>query len=112
VTEYDDVAPKRGAARMRQLATEDRAKREELEAELITGLGRSPAAIDRLAITTLAATAVRAERLRQAGKNDAEERRLVAQLIRTTGLRPAPASAPVAPTSDPFGLLLDDAEEA
>ncbi len=90
----NDASLKRGAARMRELATEDRAKREALEEELSAGLGRTPAAIDKLTINAIAATQVRALRLRQAGRSDLEERRLLTQLLRTSGLRPAPASAP------------------
>jgi hypothetical protein len=81
---------------MRQLAAEAAAERAPLEAELRESLGRIPNAVDKLAIETIAATAVRARRLRADGRNDAEERRLLTQLLRATGLRPAPA-APAAP---------------
>jgi hypothetical protein len=38
---------------------------------------------------TLAATVVRADRLRMAGRSDLEERRLIVQLQRALGLKPA-----------------------
>jgi hypothetical protein len=88
--------PLNGRARSRQLAQEAAAERAPLEAELRESLGRIPNAVDKLAIETIAATAVRARRLRADGRNDAEERRLLTQLLRATGLRPAPA-APAAP---------------
>jgi hypothetical protein len=88
--------PLNGRARSRQLAAEAAAERAPLEAELRESLGRIPNAVDKLAIETIAATAVRARRLRADGRNDAEERRLLTQLLRATGLRPAPA-APAAP---------------
>jgi len=88
--------PLNGRARSRQLAQEAAAERAPLEAALRESLGRIPNAVDKLAIETIAATAVRARRLRADGRNDAEERRLLTQLLRATGLRPAPA-APAAP---------------
>jgi hypothetical protein len=88
--------PINGRARSRELAAEAAAERAPLEAELRESLGRIPNAVDKLAIETIAATAVRARRLRADGRNDAEERRLLTQLLRATGLRPAPA-APAAP---------------
>lgn len=88
--------PLNGRARSRQLAAEAALERAPLETELRESLGRIPNAVDKLAIETIAATAVRARRLRADGRNDAEERRLLTQLLRATGLRPAPA-APAAP---------------
>jgi hypothetical protein len=88
--------PINGRARSRELAAEAAAERAPLEAELRESLGRIPNAVDKLAIETIAATAVRARRLRADGRNDAEERRLLTQLWGAPGLRPAPA-APAAP---------------
>jgi hypothetical protein len=110
--------PLNGQARSRQLAQEAAAERAPLEAELRESLGRIPNAVDKLAIETIAATAVRARRLRADGRNDAEERRLLTQLLRATGLRPAPA-APAAPPTLQAALAArgytppaDDDEEA
>ncbi|WP_050420312.1 hypothetical protein [Bradyrhizobium tropiciagri] len=80
-----------GLVRMREIAAEDKAKREALAAELLADLGRTPTALDRVSISTLAATVVRADRLRSTGRSDIEERRLIVQLQRGLGLRPAPA---------------------
>jgi hypothetical protein len=90
--------PLNGRARSRQLAQEAATERAPLEAELRAGLGREATPIDKLAIETIAATAVRARRLRADGRNDAEERRLLTQLLRATGLRPAPATPASAPS--------------
>jgi hypothetical protein len=61
---------------------------------LLACLGRTPEAIDRISVETLVASVVRARRLRAQGKNDVEERRLVLQAVRATGIRPQVASAP------------------
>jgi hypothetical protein len=78
---------------MRELAQEAEAERREVEAGLIHDLGRPPSARDRLTIETLSATLVRARRLRAVGRSDAEERRLIVQLMRAAGLRPSPIEA-------------------
>jgi hypothetical protein len=93
---------------MKELAAEAAAERAPLEAALIAGLGREPAALDIIAVETLAATVVRARRLRAAGRNDAEERKTLVQIIRATGLRPSPPAAPTEQQCDPFGLFIDD----
>jgi hypothetical protein len=92
------LPPLNGRRRSRQLAAEAALERAPLEAELRAGLGREATPIDKLAIETIAATAVRARRLRADGRNDAEERRLLTQLLRATGLRPAPAEPAAPPT--------------
>jgi hypothetical protein len=76
---------------MRELAAEADAKRIELTAALLSDLGRTPTALDRIAAEAIAATSVRAEMLRRAGRDDSEERRLLAQQMRTSGFRPSPA---------------------
>jgi hypothetical protein len=82
----------RGRARMREIAREDETKRQQLVAELLAELGRPAGAVDRITAKTLAATVVRADRLRMTGRSDIEERRLIVQLQRALGLRPAPAA--------------------
>jgi hypothetical protein len=84
----------RGIARMKQIAVEDAAKRQHLVTELLEGLGRTPTAMDRVTIETLAAAHVRADRLRMAGRSDLEERRLIIQLQRAAGFKPAPPAVP------------------
>jgi hypothetical protein len=80
-----------GRRRQLQIAREDEAKRQRLVAELLAELGRPAGAVDRVSAETLAATVVRADRLRMAGRSDIEERRLVVQLQRALGLKPQPA---------------------
>jgi len=89
---------RRGAARMKELAQESARERIALAADLLADLGRPPTAADRIAVETIAATAIRARQLRAFGRNDAEERRLLAQLIRASGLKPAPIEPPKPPT--------------
>jgi hypothetical protein len=79
---------KRGGGRMKEIAVETTVEREALEAQLISELGRPATAIDRIAIESIAAAAIRARRLRAAGKDDLEQQRLIAQLLRATGLKP------------------------
>jgi hypothetical protein len=83
-----------GRARQKQLAAQAEAERRELEAGLLRDLGRPAATVDIIAIETLAAAIVRARALRRQGKSDAEATRMVAQLLRATGLKPSPATPP------------------
>ena len=69
-----------------QLAAE--AERKALVAELLAGLGRPARAIDRVAIGALSAAMIQSRRLRRQGRNGSEERRLIAQMMRTTGIKP------------------------
>jgi hypothetical protein len=98
--DLDDDQPrkKRGWARVRELDARDAIDRQTLETELFANLGRPPVAIDRIAVETLAASVIRARRLRAVGKNDAEERKTILQAIRATGIRPPPAAAGAPPT--------------
>lgn len=98
---------KRGWARMRELDQADAVERDALETELLGYLGRTPVAIDRIAVETLVASVVRARRLRARGKSDAEERKIILQSIRATGIRPPPAGSGDADTG-PSGLFIDD----
>ncbi len=102
---------------MIELAREAAAERAPLEAALLAGLGREPAALDIIAVETLAATVVRARRLRADGRSDADERKTIVQVIRATGLRPAPAAPTAPPTlqaqlaARPFVPPADDDDE-
>jgi len=87
---------------MHELRREDEAKRQRLVAELLAELGRPAGAVDRVTAETLAATVVRADRLRMAGRSDIEERRLVVQLQRALGLKPAPAAPQKAESMDEY----------
>jgi hypothetical protein len=93
----------RGRKRMRELAQEAQAERESLAAELLAGLGRTPSTVDRIAATNLAALHVRAKRLEAAGRDAVEIRRQITQMIRATGLRPAPVET--AKPADPMAAI-------
>jgi hypothetical protein len=79
---------RRGAARKRQLAVEDEAERQALEAKLLADLGHPANAIERAVIEQIAARMVRARRLRANGRDDSEQSRLIAQLVRSIKLAP------------------------
>jgi hypothetical protein len=91
---------RRGQARLRQLAAEAEAEREAEAARLTAGLGHPPTAIELIVIEQLAARTVAGRRLRRQGKDDTEQSRLIAQLLRSIGLKPA-----VAPEPDPMQAL-------
>jgi hypothetical protein len=61
--------PSRGWRRMHEMRREDEAKRQRLVAGLLAELGRPAGAAE-----TLAATVVRADRLRMAGRSDIRRR--------------------------------------
>lgn len=88
------ATPRGGRSRRRQLAIEAEAERRVIEAELLRDLNRPPTASDRIAIETISATTIRARRLRADGRSDAEERKLIAQLMRASGLKPQPIVPP------------------
>jgi len=91
-----DAQRRRGQARMRELAAQAKAERQALADEIIRGLGRPATALDRIAIESIASAAVRARQLRAQGHDDLEQQRLIAQLLRATGLRPDKAVPPKA----------------
>jgi hypothetical protein len=97
-----DTIKKRGWARMHEIRAEDEAKRQQLVAELVAGLGRHASALDRITIETLATTCIRADRLRSSGRADFAERKLILQLQRGLGLKPAAPAAPRAETMDEY----------
>jgi hypothetical protein len=79
---------------MRELRAEAEAERQAEAAALIAALGHAPNAIERTVIEQISARTVRARQLRQRGRDDTEQSRLIAQLLRSIGLRPqAPQKA-------------------
>jgi hypothetical protein len=88
----------RGQARLRQIARESEAEREAEATRLLTGLGHEPSAVEMLVIEQLSARVVMGRRLRRQGKDDSDQARLIAQLLRSIGLKPA-AVAPPDPTA-------------
>ncbi|WP_441260827.1 hypothetical protein AB7008_43040 [Bradyrhizobium sp. 521_C7_N1_3] len=83
-------APLRGWSRWKELQAMRAAQREQIAAGLLAGLGREPGEADRVAAKTIAAMQVEAERLETLGKSALEQRRIVAQLLRQSGFKPAP----------------------
>jgi hypothetical protein len=88
----------RGAKRMRELAIGYESTRLTLEANILGEIGRTPTTLDRIAAEALASAVVGARRKRATGQHDSEQLKLVAQLMRASGLRPGPASAAPPPT--------------
>jgi hypothetical protein len=89
-----DAQRRRGQARMQELAAEAETERQALADEIIAGLGRPATALDRIAIESIVSAAVSARQLRAQGRNDLEQQRLIAQLLRATGLRPHKPAPP------------------
>jgi hypothetical protein len=85
-------------------------QRKDLVAALLAGLGREPTGVDRVSAEALASAMVNLRRKQALGVDDTEELKMVTQLLRATGLTPPPPAAPTEHTSDPFGLLIDDAD--
>ena len=78
----------RGYQRMRQIAAEDEAARRVVEADLFASLGRVATPLDQIAAEQISAAVVKGRRLRLAGRNDTEQRRLIAQLMRASNFKP------------------------
>jgi hypothetical protein len=106
----DDKPLARGWRRAQELKAAAERELEELKAALVDCLGREATAVDVVAIEALASATVSARKQRARGKNDREDLRLVAQLLRATGLRPAPAAAPAPPSLE--ATLAEIAAEA
>ncbi len=83
----------RGGKRMRELAVGYESTRLALEANILSEMGRAPLTLDRVAAEALSSAVIGARRKRAAGQHDFEQLKLVAQLMRASGLRPGPASA-------------------
>jgi hypothetical protein len=85
-----------GKRRMKQLASLAATERDVLVAEILADLGRAPSALDKIAAESIAAAVLRARDLRAQGRDDLEQQKMIAQLLRATGLRPD-KKAPPAP---------------
>jgi hypothetical protein len=95
-TAPDDGRLARGRARMREIAHEDKAACRELLDRLVGDLGRPATQLELYTLEQIAARMVRSRRLRSLGRDDREEARLIAQLLRAAGIRQVkPAEPPV-----------------
>jgi hypothetical protein len=77
----DDARARTGWARMRQIALEDQQNIKELVAGLLQSLERPATTADLVAAETIAATTVKARRLRAQGKDDSDERKALVGLV-------------------------------
>jgi hypothetical protein len=100
-----DTTPKKprrrgggGSKRMKELAAIAAVERDALVLEILAGLGRPATAIDRIAAESIAAASLRARDLRAQGRDDLEQQRMIAQLLRATGLKPDKKAPPAPPT--------------
>jgi hypothetical protein len=93
-----DVPKARGKKRMRQLVPAYERDRAALQAALLSDLGREPTTIDRVAAEALSAALISSRRKRAAGRHDLEALKLVTQLLRATGMKPAPGTGPAVPS--------------
>jgi len=86
--------------RASQIEQRDRNIREveQLTAELLGGLGRPPVGGERTAAEVIAVTLVKSRRLREMGRDDGEERRLLRSLLAFT---PFGVTPPTPPRIDP-----------
>jgi|GEM_PF-6459264 len=96
----DGKPAKRGWARARELDKAAERDRKDLVTTLLASLGRVPSAVDIIAVESLSAAFITARRKRAAGRSDTEALKLVCQLLRATGLRPAPPATPAGPSLD------------
>jgi hypothetical protein len=85
----------RGRARQKEIAAASEAERKVIETKIIESLGRPATALDELAAEQISAAVVRGRRKRQVGRDDSEERRSIAQLMRASNFKPdRPQPAP------------------
>lgn len=92
-----------GSKRMQQIRDENAIEIEAIKAHLIKGLERPPLAAEEVAAELIAATCVKARRLRAGCKDDSAERRLLSRLMVTTPFGMVPAPPPVPPKFNPVG---------
>jgi hypothetical protein len=106
-----DPPKARGKKRMGQLVPAYEKDRAALQEALLGDLGREPTTIDRVAAEALSSALIGSRRKRAAGRSDVEMLKLVTQLLRATGMKPAPGTGPAAPSiADYIAALNKDAE--
>ena len=97
-TDEQDAPRARGKRRMKQLTVSYERDRAALQAALLSDLGREATTIDRVAAEALSSALIGSRRKRAAGHYDTEMLKLVTQLLRATGMKPAPGTGPAAPS--------------
>jgi hypothetical protein len=92
---------KSARVRAKHIPAEAEAERKLLFDRLIADLGRPATALEECALEQISAKMIRSRRLRAQGRDDREETRAIAQLMRASGFKPQPISAkPAAPSID------------
>lgn len=84
----------RARASKKEIAAQAEAERRALYDRLIADLGRPATGMEECAYEQISAKMIRSRRLRAQGRDDREETRAIAQLMRAAGIRqvkPAPA---------------------
>jgi hypothetical protein len=113
----EDKPLSRGWRRANELKQASERELEELKAGLLDCLGREASAVDIVAIEALASATMSARKQRARGKSDREDLRLVAQLLRATGLKPpqptagAPMTLQAQLAARGFALPADDDDD-
>jgi len=97
---HADPRSAKGVERRRELREQNANEVEQITAQLLAGLGRPPIGGETVAAEVIAATVVKAKRLREAGRDDSVERHLLHRLLVFTpfGVQPTlPRIDPAAP---------------
>ena len=76
-----------GRRRSLEIAREAEVERRQIEAKWIEDLGHAPSAAELAAIEAASSAQVRARRLRRNGRDDSEQIRLIARLLRAAGIQ-------------------------
>lgn len=97
---------------MKQLTASYEQDRAALQAALLSDLGREATTIDRIAAEALSSALIGSRRKRAAGRYDTEQLKLVTQLLRATGMKPAPGTGPTAPSITDYLASLRAEDEA
>ncbi len=95
---HNDPRSLKGVERRRELREQNATEVEHITAELLAGLGRPPVGGETIAAEVIAATTVKSRRLREQGRDDGEERRLLRELL---AFSPFGMTTPMPPRVDP-----------
>jgi hypothetical protein len=102
----DKPRKKRGWARAVELRAVRDDERKQLEASILANLGRDPIGVDRISAEAVASAVINMRRKQAAGQDDSGELRLLAQVLRATGLTSLPPAGPGEQTSNPIPIVI------
>jgi hypothetical protein len=94
----NDPRSLKGVERRRELRELNASEVEQITSQLLAGLGRPPVGGETVAAEVIAATTVKARRIREQGRDDSEERQLLRQLL---AFSPFGMALPMPPRVDP-----------